>query len=68
MGTITIPDATAANTSISIKENDSSFVPFWVDEGESLFVEHKTAGADAGTETGDYYFNIYYETVPDGQF
>ena len=66
-GTVTIPDATAIGTEISLLEQPSTpFVPFSLDEGDTLIIEHKTAGADAGTETGDYYVILYGEIVPDG--
>jgi len=66
-GTITIPDASAIGTTIALTEDDTSFEPFMVDEGDTLFIEHKTAGADAGTETGEYIVMIHYVQWPDGQ-
>ncbi len=65
--TLTIGDAVAVGTEISAAESSGvAWTPFELDEGDTLIFEQKTAGVDAGTEAGDYYFILYYEIVPDG--
>ncbi len=64
--TLTITDAVAVGTELSAAETDTSWEPFELDEGDTLYFEHKTAGVDAGTEAGEYYFILYYEIIPDG--
>ena len=66
-GTMTITDAVAVGTEIVASEDYTSWESFEVSEGDTLYFEHKTAGADAGTEAGDYYFILYYENIADGQ-
>jgi len=66
-GTMTITDAVAAGTQIVASEDFSSWASFDVDEGDTLIFEQKTAGVDASTEAGDYYFIIYYHYLGDGQ-
>lgn len=66
--TLSIPDATAIGTEIAADESSGvTWEPFELSEGDTLIVEQKVAGVDAGTEAGDYYVAIYYEIMPDGR-
>lgn len=66
-GTMTVTDAVAVGTEVVASEDYTTWESFEVSEGDTLYLEHKTAGADAGTEAGDYYFVLYYEPIADGQ-
>lgn len=65
--TLSMAEATAIGTEISAAESSGvTWAPIELDEGDTLHFEHKTAAVDSGTETGDYYFILYYEIIPDG--
>lgn len=60
-------DAVPVGTHLVASEvSGVTWVPFELSEGDTLFFEHKTAGADPGTVTGAYFFVLYYELIPDG--
>lgn len=66
--TLSMPEATAKGTEISAAESSGvAWQAFEVDEGDTLFFEHKTQAVDSGTATGEYWFILYYELIPDGQ-
>ena len=63
----TIADAAAVGTVYRAKTvGGANWVPFNVKPGDQLIVEIKTAGADAGTETGEFIVNALVQFYPDG--
>ena len=65
--TLTTVTATALGAELIASEvSGVAWVPFFVEEGDILYFEHKTQGVDGGTATGDYRFKLYFEYIPDG--
>lgn len=63
--TITVPDASAVGTTHAPSTQPN---PVTLSAGDSWFLQHVTAGTDAGTSAGDGYFIVYYEILPDSEF
>ena len=60
--TITVPDATAVGGQL---EPATLPDPLELSEGDIVIFEHKTQGADAGTQSGKGYWHVWFESVPD---
>ncbi len=64
--TLSVANGTALGTEVIATESSGvTWAPFFVEEGDILYFEHKTAGA-GGSSAGAVYFRLYYESIPDG--
>lgn len=64
--TLSVANGTALGTEVIASESSGvAWVPFFVEEGDTIFFEHKTAGA-GGSSAGTVYFILYFEYIPDG--
>lgn len=64
--TLSVANTTALGTEVTAFESSGvTWTPFFAEEGDTLYFEHKTAAA-GGTSAGAVYFILYYEIVSDG--
>lgn len=62
--TLSVANGTALGVEVIASESSGvTWSPFVVEEGDTLFFEHKTAGA-GGSSAGAVYFILYYEIIP----
>ena len=65
--TLSVADGTVLGTEkIASVNSGVAWVPFFVEAGNTLHFEHKTAGA-GGSSAGAVYFILYYEAISDGK-
>ena len=65
--TLTVAHTTVLGTEkIASVNSGVAWVPFFVEAGDTLHFEHKTAGA-GGSSAGAVYYILYFDSVSDGK-